>query len=281
MLARSLRLHEPDVIIIALLNDEIRDKESQYNYDQLTKYFSEVIFAKDISIPDFEKWQKRFNVIESSTALKPFFLKYLMSKYKDSNIMYLDPDIYVFKKFFGSLIKATTKSILITPHQIIANTSVPSMIDNELGSLKYGLFNLGFLLIKPSPQSSMFVEWWRKMCDYDCSSNKVGEGIFTDQKWCDLIVCFFDDYQILKDEGLNVASWNLSTRVLRVSPTGEISVNNDSLKFFHFTKVESVGEIMIRRYSTTTVPQELMHWYKKELLEVKSKLYSCKWAYEN
>ena len=119
------------------------------------------------------------------------------------------------------------------------------------------------------------------MCDFDCSDDKVGDGVFTDQKWCDFIPCFFNDYKILRDEGLNVASWNLSTRNLRFELDGQIYSNKDTLKFFHFTKVENVGRVMIKKYSATTVPIELMIWYSRELMKIKEKLLPSKWAYSN
>ena len=34
-------------------------------------------------------------------------------------------------------------------------------------------------------------------------------GVYTDQRWCDLVPALFDGVKVLRDPGLNVASWNL------------------------------------------------------------------------
>ena len=91
-------------------------------------------------------------------------------------------------------------------------------------------------------------------------------GVFVDQKWCNLIPCFFDDVKTLRDPGFNVASWNLSSREVRITDTGEIRVNGEPLRFFHFTKLGPVGDTMTRRYAGgNTDVYELWWWYRQEV----------------
>jgi hypothetical protein len=279
LLAKSLKKYEPDAQVIALLNDEIISKNHEHNLNELKKYFDRIVFAKDVGVENFENWKSRFNIIEFSTAIKPFFFDYLFKEDSNSSVMYLDPDICVFNSFYSSLLANTTESILLTPHQLRPNKSPRDIIDNELGSSKYGIFNLGFLLLKPTANSKKFTAWWKDMCEFDCSADKVGSGVFTDQKWCDFITCFFEDHIALRDEGLNVASWNLSTRHLKFDENGNLFSNNDLLKFFHFTKVEGVGMAMIKRYALSSEPIELMRWYMSQLKYVKTHLLPSPWAY--
>jgi hypothetical protein len=47
---------------------------------------------------------------------------------------------------------------------------------------------------------------------------------------------------------------------------GSVLVNGLPLRFFHFTKVTTVGQAMIERYSQrSTLPLELLRWYRTTL----------------
>jgi hypothetical protein len=71
---------------------------------------------------------------------------------------------------------------------------------------------------------------------------------------------------VLRDPGYNVASWNLGHRSLTQGRDGSVLVDGSPLRFFHFTKVTSVGQLMIERYSQqSTLPIELLRWYRETL----------------
>ncbi len=75
----------------------------------------------------------------------------------------------------------------------------------------------------------------------------------------------FDGVGILRHPGYNVASWNLSTRQVTISGDGAIRANGLPLRFFHFTKVEGVGALMLDRYAGDDFEVfELVEWYKRK-----------------
>lgn len=43
----------------------------------------------------------------------------------------------------GLIKRLDEHSILLTPHQTLPEQAIDAVIDNEIGSLKYGVFNLG------------------------------------------------------------------------------------------------------------------------------------------
>jgi len=156
-------------------------------------------------------------------------------------------------------------NIILTPHQLTPETDRQAIIDNEIGSMKFGIYNLGFLGVKNSPEGLRFAAWWRSRLQDFCYDD-VPNGLFTDQKWCDHVPALFDEVAILKHTGYNVASWNLGKRAISIDSGGVIFAGEQKLKFFHFTKVNRVGETMLERYCNDAIEVfELLAWYRRQL----------------
>jgi hypothetical protein len=180
-------------------------------------------------------------------------------------VVYLDPDIAV----LGSLseIEALLEKydVLLTPHQLEPDEEESIVSDNEICSLKHGIYNLGFLAVVGSAEGNRFAKWWRDRLLRFCFDD-IPAGLFTDQRWCDLAPAFFPGVHILRDPGYNAASWNLSRRPISIEDSGEILSAGRPLRFFHFTKINSIGEAMLERYSGGCIEVfELMQWYRSRL----------------
>ena len=193
----------------------------------------EVIGYDEIGFPFFEEMIGQYNVIEFNTAVKPYYIDYFFRKYKeDVSVLYIDPDI-VFYQSTNSLFKILEdQSILLTPNL----TEVSAQLaPGELASLRHGMFNLGFIGLRRSPESIRFTQWWMNRLRHHCKIDK-GRGIFVDQKWVDIAPLYFKDIHISYDKGYNMAWWNLSERNL-IEDQGIYSVNDNStpLVFFHFS----------------------------------------------
>jgi hypothetical protein len=139
------------------------------------------------------------------------------------------------------------------------------ILDNEVSSLRYGIYNLGFLGIRADSEGRAFANWWAQRC-IDYCYDDLPLGLFVDQKWCDLIPAFFDNVRVVRDPGYNVASWNLSTRHISIERDGQILVNGSPLRFFHFTKLGPIGDVMTQRYARDNVDvYEIWAWYKRQV----------------
>src|SRR5262249_52409118 len=163
---------------------------------------------KNLGFERFERWMFKHDVVEASTAVKGQMLRYLLEQ-KASKIIYLDPDIAVFSSLGAIVKKLDDFSIILTPHQVTPNLAEGLIKDNEMTSLKYGVFNLGFVAVKGDEIGQAFADWWARQLYLACYDD-VPNGLFTDQKWCDLVPCLFDRVHIERDPGYNVASWNIS-----------------------------------------------------------------------
>lgn len=261
VLAMTLRRVHPDWTIWALIVDELPEGVSA---EEAHAGFDRVVFARDLGIPGFDGWLFGHDVVEACTAVKGRMLAELLRKGCET-VVYLDPDIAVFSPLDSTLAQLEGGSIVLTPHQTDPNGSMPVITDNELGSLTHGVYNLGFIAVRNVEEGRRFAGWWADMLHLACRDDPAS-GLFTDQKWCDLVPAFFDGVRIDRDPGCNVASWNLSRRRIEIGQDGGIRVNGSPLKFYHFTKMNGVGDAMTELYAADNIHvHEIWHWYKRAI----------------
>jgi len=133
--------------------------------------------------------------------------------------------------------------------------------------MKYGIYNLGFFAIRNNEEGRRIARWWSSRLYHACYDD-VTSGIFTDQKYCDLLPALFSGIYIERDPGFNVASWNISRRTLRITASGDILSNGFPLRFYHFTKINSAGDAMTERYGGDQLAIfEIWNWYKRAIKE--------------
>ena len=260
ILANTLRSAHPDWVLWAVMVDE----PPHGNDCGLSQLFDQVVYARELPFQRFHNWLFKHDIVEASTAVKGEMLRHVLSQGADK-VIYLDPDIAVFNGLHEILERLDDYSVILTPHQVCPNESEGLIRDNEMTSLKYGIYNLGFVAVANSEAGRRFSDWWAQQLYLACYDD-VPNGLFTDQKWCDLVPSLFDRVYIERDPGYNVASWNISTRRVRVSADGDLLVNERPLRFFHFTKINTAGDLMIEKNARdNTEVVEVWNWYKRFL----------------
>src|SRR5205085_279856 len=105
--------------------------------------------------------------------------------------IYIDPDIAIFHPLDNIVKLLDDHSIVLTPHQTEPDATPNAVRDNEMNSLKYGVYNLGFVAARNDAAGRKFADWWARRLYLACFDD-VPNGIFTDQKWCDLVPSLFD-----------------------------------------------------------------------------------------
>ena len=265
VLGQSFKRFHPDWKLYALMTDETPEG---VRFDVNTEPFDEILWSRDIGIDNFDDWIRTHNIVEACTAVKGAGLQYLCEKDFDI-VFYLDPDIAIFDSLTPLAKQLETHDILLTPHQLAPESpeDATAIKDNELCSLTHGVYNLGFVGVNADKQKEgyRFARWWNERLYRYCRED-IPNGMFTDQRWCDLVPAYFDNVKIVRDPGYNVASWNLSQRKIEITNDGEINVNGSPLRFFHFTKLGPVGRKMTERYSGDNVEVfELWRWYQENV----------------
>jgi hypothetical protein len=265
VLAETLRAAHPDWHLTALLVDRLPDGAG---LDEPAGFelagFDAVVLAEALDIPSFPAWMFRHDVVEGCTAVKGRMLLRLLAGDVDAAI-YLDPDIAVFHGLHAALAALRDASVVLTPHHTAPNDAPAAIDDNERTTLRYGVFNLGFLAVRNDDAGLAFARWWADRLHEACYDDPAA-GLFTDQRYCDLVPGLFDRVHILRDAGSNVASWNLSRRDLAFDPAGGLLANGVPLGFYHFSKVDGAGDAMIERYGgANIVAAELLRWYRRRI----------------
>ncbi len=276
VLAKSCKRHHPDWFFWAVITDKQPDG---FRLDLSQEPFDGVILVEELYGRETDSWLFKHDIVEACTAVKGRALKHLLSLSDCENVVYLDPDIAVFNPLSSVQEALLTHSIVLTPHQLGPDDTTQAIFDNEVASLDYGSFNLGFLAVRNDAEAGRFTEWWTNRLDTLCY-DRLDQGIFVDQKWCNLVPCFFDSVKVLRDPGCNVASWNLSNRHVSFDEAGMIRCNGEPLKFYHFTKLGPIGDTMTQRYAGSNVEvYELWQWYRSEVARLTDPAIPGGWWY--
>lgn len=198
--------HNPDYKFIVGLVDRLENRH--YIPGDFQAEFLEV---EQIGIPAFEEMAIRYNIIELNTSVKPFYIDYFFRYRQADIVVYLDPDICVYNRFTIIEEELSKSDIILTPHILTPITDEYKPAEQHF--LNYGLYNLGFIALKRSSIADEFIVWWKERLTYLCVSD-ICNGLFVDQLWVNLAPVFFEQVNILKHPGLNVAYWNIHERKL-------------------------------------------------------------------
>lgn len=213
-----------------------------YLADEITEELSEKYpFIRTPNKEWCPKWQEmafKYDVMEFSTSIKPFCFDKLFEKYE--NVVYIDPDIFVFDNLQIIFEKLNQYSIILTPHfcEIEIDHKTANGYDRSL--LCDGIFNLGFVAIHRNETGRKIVQWWKDRLEYFCFHDHL-KGLFTDQKWMIYIPALFPEETLITHHlGMNTAVWNLHERNI-LNENGKYFIENrqktkkDPLLFFHFS----------------------------------------------
>lgn len=232
----TFRRFHPDVPFYALLADAPTDFD-------VDAYPFEILGPDDLGVPDFDTMSERYSITELNTAMKPFVFLYLFDRHPGEAVLYLDPDILVLSRFTEvfDLVDRGIECVL-TPH--LTEPSEHAEFHDQQ-ALRYGINNLGFCVLRDTPEVRRVTWWWARRLEFHCTID-LESGLFVDQKWADLLPAFIEHSKLLRHPGYNVGYWNLAQRqVARASESW--TVNGHPLRFVHFSgnKIED-GEVFSR-----------------------------------
>jgi lipopolysaccharide biosynthesis glycosyltransferase len=239
-LADSFITYHKDASFFVLLVDRIDGY-----FDPSKEKFQLIEVGELDNIEHKEQMFFKYNPMELNTAMKPYFLEYIFKHYPVNKLLYLDSDILITKGLNEIQTIMDTYSIVLIPHITSPISINDKALPNEMSFLLAGAYNLGFIGLSKTEESSQFIQWWKERLWHFCLID-IQNGLFVDQKWIDLVPSLFKKVYILKDPGYNVAYWNLHEKKFAIR-NDELMVNNMPLFFFHFSgfdpnKMESISK---------------------------------------
>ena len=221
----------------------------------VARNFDKVILQKEpftpvtldeLGIPDLPHVAMKYDILELNTNVKPSFLKHLFRATEADQVIYLDPDIYIYQKLDPILNLLEASSVVLTPH--ITSPINDSNFSGEREFLSTGTYNLGFIALRQSSIASQVLDWWESRCLKE-GFNETRAGLFVDQKWVNLVPALFEGVALCKDVGCNMAYWNLHERLLENRDSRYYVNGKSSLKFFHFSGVDLDDSEQLSKYT--------------------------------
>lgn len=234
VLADSIKAHSNGIDVYALVADRFPD-----GIDPGLEPFKDVWLVEEYRGHRDLRWIFRHSIMELATAVKGWALTRLLDMGYDY-VIYLDPDCWVLddiRKIVALLPK--DKSAGVVPHTLSPATTREEIRLIEMSSLRHGIYNLGFLIVKNDTKGKTLAEWWANRL-HDFCLDEFENGLFTDQRWFDLAVGYFDFIHVIRHKGIDVASWNIGSRTI-TKKGSKYYLDGDLLLFYHFSGVGPKG----------------------------------------
>jgi glycosyltransferase involved in cell wall biosynthesis len=223
VLYESWNTFHPDCALYVLLLDSPRGF-----FDPKVESFRSV-FVEELDIPNLNGFLFKYAILESSTAVKPYFLNHLFRRYAMHKLLYLDPDILILNPLDGLKNYLEEANVLLTPH-LLSPLPPDGRKPNDHDILQAGTYNLGFIGLRNGTESQRLLRWWSGKVYHHCIV-AFESNLFVDQRWMDLVPGLFDGVRVIREPGYNVAYWNLHERVVSIGD--DTTVNGTRFYFFH------------------------------------------------
>jgi GT2 family glycosyltransferase len=241
VLASSYLIHHPGARFFLLSVDGLPEGE-------IAGPGIEVIGTEELELPYLRELCFKYDITELCTALKPSLLRLLLDRYAEGAIVYFDPDILIMRPLDELIDSLATSKIVLTPH-LLEPIPIDGLKPSEQDILQAGAYNLGFIAVTTSAETTEFLQWWEERLREGCFI-QFSEGLMTDQKWIDLVPSLFPA-TILKDDTYNVAYWNVHSRTIERAAES-FTVRDRPIAFFHFSGFDPAHPEIFSKHQTRT-----------------------------
>jgi len=195
------------------------------------------VCLKELNDPAISTLTDTRELDEFCWTLKPIFIEYLLTKYKDfTSVTYIDADMY-FWNDPGDIFDKHDYSILLSRGDLYQ----PGLSEKQVKTLQslMGDYNSGLLAFKNNSTGKACVKWWREQCLGNCV-NIPKNGQFGDQKYLDFFKERFSDVGEIKTPGVNIGHWNNQKYNFHIKD-GRIFINGHPLICYHFSGYRIFG----------------------------------------
>ncbi len=248
VIASSLRRWNPGVPCFVLLSDEPGDDRGAAEED------FELIVARDLGIPGFERLAFACDRETLSYALTPHLLRHLLRRDDLDGVVFLKQESLVVGDLAPIASTLAHAAIVLTPHLLapLAGADAP---ERELSVAGAGVFNGGVVGVAACPPALAFLDWWAERTGASCVLDPVA-GLHYEQRWLDHAPALFDGVHVLRDPGANVGHWNMRER--RVEVAGDrVLVDGRPGSVVRFSGYEPEHPGRVTKYVEHPTPAEI------------------------
>lgn len=248
-LSASFKEHHPDGECFVLVIDETAGY-----IDGAQEPFI-LLRPSQIGLEDWDEMRGAYDVLELSTAVKPWLLRHLLREHDDgTGVAYMDPDIRVLSRMVELEETLQRHSTVLTPH-VTEGMPRDGKKPSETDILLAGVYNLGFIGLSRSDPAFALLDWWSERLLTDCHV-APDKGMFVDQRWVDFVPGLVADLDIFRDTAYNVAYWNLPERPLSRALDGRVLANGRPIRFFHFSGYSPDARETLSKHQTRVLITE-------------------------
>ena len=223
----------------------------------LEKEYPELIQAKAIR-----------SRLEYFYLLSPYVIKFLIEKRFVKVAIYVDADVFFFKKpEFVVQMLDDMADVAITPHRF-------SQRDKYME--KFGKFNVGWVAFRNSEYGLKILDFWATSC-LKSTSTLPTDTSFGDQKYLDYFEELGGHTQVIKNTGVNLAPWNITS--VKLQDFGLMHIDED-LILFHFSGLKrfpffaSIGFAGYSKTPSSAIKKHIYSEYLKRLVYYENR-YDC------
>lgn len=243
-LVASVRAYDPDLdAFVAICDGPLAESDPRDDFTEIS--------IRDLGLPQFDRFAFQYTILELNTAIKPWVFATLFARGYE-RVIYFDPDIKLYGAVAPILDRLAAAQIVLTPH--LTGRLDDGRKPTELQILQSGSYNLGFIALARTDETRRFVDWWQGKLERDCVVD-IPRGLFTDQKWIDLVPGMYSGVAIERDAGWNVAYWNLNHRHVTRDADGVTRVDGRPLLFFHFSGFGPGAKLLSKHQDRFTIDE--------------------------
>lgn len=233
---RSLYKHCPDAHVHVLCMDE----NTREILQELAMPHISYLTLHELEDDALLAVKSTRSIAEYCWTLSPCLPFYLLEQNPAiENITYIDADLYFYSSLQPLFEEISKASIVITEHRF-----PPSLKHLEVR----GRFCVQWVGFRRDDEGMACLSRWRDQC-IDWCFYRLEKDRMGDQKYLDRWPTDFRSVHILQHLGAGVAPWNFGQYQFRQQKNGAITVDGQSLIFYHFHQFQMLSNGRFKRIS--------------------------------
>jgi len=243
-LALSARKHFPGPIYLLVLDSDepglIPDGTTRVRMDEV------------IDPALWREMSGRYTVLEQCCVLKSFLMRFI-ARTAGCPVIYLDADTYLLAPLDPLLPSQPDFSVFLTPHLFIPLSGERHA--EEIGMLRAGVYNGGVVGVGLDEDGLRFLDWWAdRVSRYAYDTQE--QGVFTDQRWLDLVPSLFRNVYVSRESGLNVGHWRVgSERDFSEDSSGGLAFCGERVTLMHMSGFKAARPDLLAQHLRPPVTQ--------------------------